>query len=158
MRIIDASSIVHAWDNYPLENFPTFWDWIAGEFSKKKLIVPKVAFDEVCHVSPDCSAWLSDRSFVKQDVSSAIAMSAVKIKGFLGIANDKYGTGVDENDIIIISTAKVLGHPLLSNEGRQPALPKNIKNYKMPAVCAMSGVGVQCLNVAEYIRQSKKVF
>lgn len=158
MRVIDASSIVHAWDNYPIENFPTFWNWINGEFSETRLIIPKVAFDEVGHVSPQCCQWLRDKSVLKQDVSSSIAARAQKVKQLLGIASDNYGTGVDENDIIIIATAKVLGRPLVSNEGRQSSIPKNIKNSKIPTVCAMIDVGVQCLNVAEYIRQSKKIF
>lgn len=158
MRVIDASSIVHAWDNYPIDNFPKFWDWIDQEFSSSSLLVRCVAFDEVAHVSPNCCDWLKDKSVNRIEVTSTIAQHSKTLKGRLGITNDLYGTGIDENDIIIIATAIDLKHPLISNEGRQLSLPTKLKNYKIPAVCAMNDVKVECINVAEYIRQSKKTF
>lgn len=79
MQVIDASSIIHAWDNYPIENFPTFWKWIDEGFSAKKLIIPGVAFDEVGHVSPDCYEWLRESLTTKQDVNAIIAAYAQNI-------------------------------------------------------------------------------
>jgi predicted metal-binding transcription factor (methanogenesis marker protein 9) len=58
----------------------------------------------------------------------------------------------------MIATAKFLKRTLISNEGRQTFIPKNIKNCRIPAVCAMKDVSVHSVNIAEYIRQSKKVF
>ncbi len=158
MRVIDASSIVHAWDNYPIDNFPKFWGWIDREFSSDKLLIARVAFEEVGHVSPNCCQWLKAQSVNKVDVNSSIARHAQKIKKALGIANDVYSSGVDENDIIVIATAKALRRSLVSNEAKQLALPINRKKYKIPAVCALGAVGVPCDNIADYIRQSKQVF
>lgn len=158
MSVIDASSVVHAWDNYPIDNFPKFWNWIDSKFSSGGILIPSVALEEVGHVSPDCWNWLKDQGVDKVDVSSSIARHAQNIKVILGIANDEYSSGVDENDIIVIATAKALGKSLVSNEAKQPSLPANMKKYKIPAVCLIKPVGINCVNIADYIKQSKQVF
>lgn len=158
MPVIDTSSVVHAWDNYPIGNFPKFWIWLEEQFSSGGILIPSVAYAEVGHVSPDCHAWLKSKSIGKVTVDSAIAKHAMHIKSALGIANDNYGSGVDENDILIIATAKAKGLSLVSNENRQPTLPPALKRYKIPAACALPSVNVHCENLAEHIRQSKQIF
>lgn len=158
MPVIDASSIVHAWDNYPIDNFPKLWNWMDEEFSSRKILIPSVALEEVEHVSPECFSWLKTQNVEKVEVSTSIVHHAQKIKAILGIANDEYSSGVDENDVIIIATAKALSTSLVSNEEKQPTLPKNLKKYKIPAVCRITSVAVDCDNIAAYIKQSKKVF
>ncbi|MGH8063553.1 MAG: DUF4411 family protein, partial [Pseudoxanthomonas sp.] len=83
---------------------------------------------------------------------------SLAINAQLGIQNDQYGSGVDANDVIIIATAKSSGCELVSNESRQPSLPSDLKKYKIPAVCSLQPVSVACLNFAELIRASNKVF
>lgn len=158
MSVIDASSVVHAWDNYPIDNFPRFWDWIDNKLSRGDILIPGVALEEVGHVSPDCWNWLKEQGVGKVDVTASIARHAQQIKLVLGISNDEYSSGVDENDIIVIATAKSLGKLLVSNEAKQPALPANMKKYKIPAVCSVPVVGIDCVNIAEYIKSSKAIF
>lgn len=31
MLAFDASSIIHGWDNYPIEQFPGLWAWMGDE-------------------------------------------------------------------------------------------------------------------------------
>lgn len=110
-------------------------------------------------MSPDCHDWLKENSVGKVGVTAVMVKYAQQIKVALGISNDKYNpNGVDENDILIIATAKAKGTYLISNESKQPNLPKDMKKYKIPAVCALQSMSVTCLNVAEYIKQSKQVF
>lgn len=158
LRVIDASSIIHGWDNYPPKQFPPLWDWLENEIDSKNLKIPCIAFEEVNHKLPDCAKWLQKNNVDKIPISREILRSSIGIHALLGISGDDYGNGVGENDIIIIATAKTLGAELISNEKRQTTLPTNRKKYKIPAVCRLSDVGVSCINFLEYLRQSGRVF
>lgn len=92
------------------------------------------------------------------EVDNIIAWHALNINGEIGVQNDQYGSGVDANDVIIIATAKALRFALVSNESRQPSLPLNMKNYKIPVVCNLQGVSVPCINFADLIKSSSRVF
>jgi hypothetical protein len=143
MRVLDASSALHAWDNYPIENSPTLWSWLGSEISGGRIVIPRVAFDEIGHISPECRQLLhSIHGFTPVEVDNSIAAYALLINGEIGVQNDQYGSGVDANDVIIIDPAKACGLTLVSNESRQPSLPSNMKNYKIPAVCNLQRVSV----------------
>ncbi len=85
-------------------------------------------------------------------------MDALRIKSLLAIEGDRYGTGVGENDLFIISTARALGAELLTDEARQPSLPNNRRGYKIPAVCDPPDVQTRCLSFVEYFKRSQAVF
>jgi predicted nucleic acid-binding protein len=158
MKLLDASSIIHAWDNYPAEQFPGLWNWMASQIAEKHIIISRVAFEEVTHKAPECAEWLKSAAIEMIAVNNAIILEALRIKSLLDISGDAYHVkGVDENDIFIIATASVLGISLISDEGRQK-LPDIPKKRKIPAVCAMAEVAVPCINFLEFIRQSKVVF
>lgn len=158
MRVFDASSMIYAWDNYPVDQFPGLWEWMASQIDAKKLVMPRVAFDEVNHKTPECGGWLKDNNLEQLEISNAILQDAKRIMGLLGIANDKYTTGVGENDILIIAAARLHRAELVSDEARQPILPKISSNRKIPAVCSMQSVSVSCINFIEYIKASGAVF
>lgn len=85
--------------------------------------------------------------------------AALAIKNGLGIINDQYKAGaVDENDIMIIATAKVLGTDLVSDESAQPNPPASPASYRIPRVCLKPDVNVGCKNHRAYVKDSKKVF
>jgi hypothetical protein len=62
MQVFDASSMIYAWDNYPISQFPPLWEWMASQIEAKELVMPSVAFDEVNHKTPDCGEWLKDNN------------------------------------------------------------------------------------------------
>lgn len=157
MRHLDTSSVIYAWDNYPPDQFPGLWKWVENQVAQGKLGMASTAIDELSK-SPDCKTWFKNRLVAKAEVSEEILVEAVRISHLLGITNDEYGDGVGENDILIIATAKVLGCCLVSEEKRQLNLPQKLPKYKIPAVCSLSGVNVQCLNFIELIKQSGEVF
>lgn len=158
MQVFDASSMIHAWDNYPIRQFPGLWDWMKIRIMKKALVMPSVAFDEVADKMPECAKWLKDNELVQLEINNTIIQDAMRIKGLLGIADDIYGAGVGENDLFIIAAARAYDAQLVSNEERQTILPKKLAKYKIPAVCSMKRVSVDCINFIEYIKSSNMIF
>jgi len=159
MLILDTSSIVYGWDNYPIKHFPKLWEWLSIQISDDLLVIPSIAAQEVNNVSQECWDWLDKQSIKQFPPTNAILREASRIKSVIGIKDDKYGpTGVGENDIIIISTAKIHGGILISDESKQPTLPKNPANIKIPAVCDLPQVKQPCINFLEYITSSNAVF
>lgn len=159
MQVFDASSMIYAWDNYPVSQFPGLWKWMATEIADRRLVMPSVAFKQVEDNAPDCGKWLKDKNLKQLATSNAISQDAMRIKGLLGIVGDNYHPkGVDENDILIIATAHADKAELVSDEERQTNLPQVPSKRKIPAVCDMAGVSVPCINFIEYIKRSEAVF
>jgi predicted nucleic acid-binding protein len=158
LRAIDASAVVYAWDNYPPELFPPVWAWIREEIATRTLRIPFVALEEVRNVAPDCATWLTDAGIGVLPVVNQIAIDANTFKGLLGIVGDRYGGGVDENDLLIIATARHHGYELVTNESEQITLPRVMANYKIPAVCAMQAVGVATCPFLAYMKRARRVF
>src|SRR5688500_8358672 len=122
MPAFDASSILHAWDNYPENQFPPLWDWIEAQINNNNVSMCAVAFDEVGHKAPDCHAWLAQRGLGPVASANDIVQAANQIKNLLGVVNDNYHPdGVDENDLLIIAMARVHGLALVSQEHQPTA-------------------------------------
>ena len=158
MRHIDASAVLDLWEYYPIRQFPAVWEWFAEEFTSGELGIVDLALDEVGFRDPACKAHLEAVGVAGIIITTQVAAAALSIKSALGIVNDGYGSGVDENDILIVATAKVHGAELITNEGRQVKPPTFLKNCKIPAVAAMSSVSVVTMRLIDYIRQSGQVF
>jgi len=159
MRVFDASSMIYAWDNYPIDQFPSLWEWMASQIEKQELVMSSVAFDEVNHKTPDCGQWLKNNNLEQLEISNVILQEAKRIKGLLGIVDDNYhAKGVGENDILIIATTHLYGYELVSDEERQPTQPHVPSKRKIPAVCALPTVSVSCINFIEFIKASGAVF
>lgn len=158
MQVFDASSMLYAWDTYPIAQFPGLWGWMEGRFAKGIIQISEVAVEEVGHKAPDCVTWLKGVGLQKIQVTDPIMKEAFRIKGLLGIDEDRYGTGVDENDLIIIATAKHHACELVTDEGFQAVLPKSKQKYKIPAVCGMSTVNVNWIGFLAYLKRSAVVF
>ncbi|WP_084220835.1 MULTISPECIES: DUF4411 family protein [Pseudoxanthomonas] len=158
MLVIDASAIVHAWDNYPIGIFPPLWGWLEEGFKNGDLCIPQPAMTEVEHVAPDCAAWLRQVGLKVLPITNDVLRYAQLIKDGLGISNDQYHPdGVDENDILIIAVGRVFGAQLVSNESRQPTLPSNKKKYKIPAVCVHI-LPPPCISFLDLVKGSGRTF
>lgn len=159
MLVCDASGLIHGWDNYPVDIFPRLWEWVREEVTAGRFAVPRCAMEEIDHKSPDCGAWLTGANAAIVQPENAILQRALQIKQALGIQGDNYHVdGVDENDILIISTACIHRSRLLSNESRQPMLPLRLDRYKIPAVCNLPDAGINCMNFLELIKEAGRAF
>lgn len=154
MYSFDASSMIHAWDNYPPENkhFDSLWEWFSNKMQSKEFVISKKAFEEVSHKIPECGTWLQDNHIKIYDLTSESLLIASDIKELLGIIEEKYTRGVGENDLFIIAIAQELGTTLVTEEGRQGVLPALKSNYKIPAVCNMESVGVANCNFLNLLK------
>jgi predicted nucleic acid-binding protein len=158
MRVLDASSALYAWDNYPIEQFPSLWLWLGSQIAAGDLQISSVAFEEVERKSPECAAWLETENVSVHNVDQEILLDAVRIKALLSIEGERFGGGVGENDLLIIAAARSKGAVLITDERRQPDLPRVKANYKIPAVCGLQTVEVSCLTFLEYLKKSKVIF
>lgn len=158
MQVFDASSIIHAWDNYPILQFPGLWEWMATQVNNNTFIMPKIAVDEVRQKIPECCDWLEFNNIMQVIPDNAIIQFALHIKNLLGIDGDNYHSGgVGENDIIIIATANIQSSELISDE-KQPNPPSLPAKSKIPTVCALPGISVPCFTFIEFIKRTNVVF
>ncbi|GAB6043469.1 DUF4411 family protein [Endothiovibrio diazotrophicus] len=159
MPVFDASSIIFAWDTYPIDNFPSLWEWIAERIAAGEFAIPVVALEEVERKSPECGGWLKQCDIEVLPLTNAVLRGAGEIKYLLGIMEDDYHPkGVGENDLLIIATAKDVKQKLVSDEARQFRLPDVMPKYKIPAVCALEEVGVECIPFIDLIKRSGVTF
>lgn len=158
MQVFDASSIIYAWDNYPVQQFPGLWGWMEARINDGTIMMPSVALWEVHTNAPDCWQWLRDANLHTHEVNNAILQESLRIQGLLGIEGDKYGGGVGENDILIIATASVVRKELVTDEAWQVIPPKKLENYKMPTVCSLQPLQVPWISFLNYIKRSDAVF
>jgi predicted nucleic acid-binding protein len=155
MYSFDASSMIHVWDNYPPSNlnFNSLWTWIAEQIENKDFSISKKALEEVGHKVPECGQWLREHNIQEFALTSLALKTAQSIKISLNIEEEKYGKkGVGENDLFIIAIAKETNTTLISEESKQNKLPKLKSGYKIPAVCALPDVAVQCISFVELLK------
>jgi hypothetical protein len=159
MQAFDASSIIYAWDNYPIEQFPGLWKWISTQIKKENLAIATVAFDEVLAKTPECAQWLRANNIRRLSLGNPEVAEAQRIKLLLKIQNDDYHSkGVGENDLFIIAIAKVGNHSLITDEARQIASPIELRKLKIPGVCSLPSVRVTCINFVEFLKSSGASF
>ncbi len=154
MYSFDASSMIHAWDNYPPENshFDSLWQWFSVQIDNKDFCISAKAMDEVSHKIPECGNWLKSKNIETYPLTAISLATAQVIKTLLGIVEEQYTKGVGENDLLIISIAKENEAALVSEESRQNKLPALKSNYKIPAVCNMPEVNVECVSFLDLLK------
>ena len=159
MYLFDASSIIHAWEAYPKTNFPRTWTWIEERIKLDDFCISRTAHDQVEVRARDCHEWLREKNIKVLQETSEVLNVAAQIQRILQIKHDHFHSrGVDEADILIIASAKEMGVPVISEEAKQPNPPAERRRCKIPAVCKLESVNVECLSFLELIQQLNPVF
>jgi len=156
MYSFDASSKIHAWDNYPIENehFESLWAWFAEKIEDREFTISEIALKEVASKIPECGKWLNDHHIKIHKLSPATLHQTQSIKTILEISEEEYSNGgVGENDLFIIAIAKDSKLILVTEEARQNNLPTKKHNYKIPAVCGLPEVNVTCIYFVDLIKK-----
>ena len=124
--LIDASSIIHGWENYPFRQFPGLWKWIATKIEEKTIYMLKENFLEVENKAPDCVAWLAGNNLHIKKLSSTVIEIAKEIQNDLGIEDLRLNIkGVNENDIYLIASAKYEEVDVITNESLTNPTPSS---------------------------------
>jgi len=154
MYSFDASSMILAWDNYPPESphFYSLWQWFSEQIDNKNFSISAKALEEVGHMIPECGDWLKRNNIEVHPLTATSLATAQNIKNALGIVEDNYTKGVGEKDLFIISIAKENGKILVSDESRQNKLPSLKSNYKIPAVCDLTEVSIECVSFLDLLK------
>lgn len=158
MHAFDASTMIHALDNYPPKQFPRLWDWLKTELRNGKLIISRVAYDESIPKLPEEFKPCLKEFRPPTEKDYKLIAETMKIKNKLVTEDGNFHSpGVCENDLFIIVHAKLNKATLLTEEARQISLPNDKRKYKIPAVCKEIA-GISCVNFTEYIRSSGEIF
>lgn len=158
--LIDASSAIHAWQHYPIEQFPKLWDWLAKQINQKEIQSIKKIMDEIEHKEELCYKWLKDKNTETIETDDEIAQEALSIMKRLNITDTHNNApGVNFNDVLLIAAAKKMEKSVISNEAVQNISPTSKgKNYKIPLVCRTQDPKVNCLSFLEFIKEGGAVF
>ena len=74
MLAFDASSIIHAWDNYPKKHFPPLRIWLSNGIDSGEFTMAQVAFEEVKKKAPDCAVVLKNAELNPSATRNPIAL------------------------------------------------------------------------------------
>ena len=155
-RVYDTSSLVDIWRYYLRRTglFPEFWAWLLASFQEEAYI-PADAFEELEREEPDFAELLKAQNVKPVEPNERIDGEDRAIREELGVGPKGFSSaGVDEADVAIIATAKVLQATLISEE-KQKDPPKRLARYKIPSVCKLPSVKVQCMDIKDMLSAIK---
>ena len=158
--LIDASSLIHAWQHYPIKQFESLWRWLKDQIAEQKVATIPEIFEEVKKKEPDCYEWLKEAGIAKIRIDNAVIQSARQIARELGIKDDRYSTqgGAGYNDLLLISVAHITRCSLITNEARQSRKPEKKANSKIPLVCQELSPPVKTFSFIEWLKDKGPVF
>jgi hypothetical protein len=159
---VDANIFITAWDSsYPISVFPTLWGQLAR--FKDNIVIIKPVYDEINPISPadrklDLSKkrekyplrmWLEDNQFTETLIDDMVENLSLKLE--LEYEIDDISKGASQNDITLITYAKINNKTVVTLEAIQPEKPKYKKNYKIPLICKEQNV--ICINFIKMLSQ-----
>ena len=108
---LDANVLITAVEvHYPPENFPSFYEQLAAELSKKALFIQEI-FDEIedtknINNSNDLKTWIQDSGFRISPLNNDVIELSRSLGKKYDIKLDHISRGVSSKDIALIAFAK----------------------------------------------------
>jgi predicted nucleic acid-binding protein len=156
LYLIDTSSLILLWHTYPIKNFPSVSSWFGELIEQGQVLICHTVLEECKKNAPELYNWLKGLKFNVYSLTQEVILVAKDIESKMGIA-EYSPKGVDENDLFIIATAKIVKRTLITNEAPQRDVSKinRLAKYKIPAVCQLPYVQVDCVNLIAMITKEK---
>jgi len=166
--IFDASTLIDIWEKYPkdLKIFDSVWELISELINDHMICVTYTNFEEVKHKSDDAYYFYKSLNVETIVPNQEILQRALTIQKTLGLSDadikNKLRDGVDEGDIICIATAQHNNLILVTEEKKQPTYKGNagpsFAKYKIPKVCELISVDVECIRFLDYLQLLKETY
>ena len=128
---IDTSALIEAWQvDYPIENFPGFWERMDELIKAGRLAAPEEVLREITKRSDELHAWLNARKQMFRELVDAVQVEAAAVLS-------KYPRLVGERrlrtsaDPFVIALARVEGLQIITDE--KPT--GNLNRPNIPDVC-----------------------
>jgi hypothetical protein len=149
---IDTSALIEAWQvDYPIENFPGFWNRMGELIDAGRLVAPEEVLRETTKRSDELHAWLKARKQMFRELVDAvqIEVAAVLAKYPRLVGERKLRTSADP---FVIALARVEGFQIVTDEKPTGSLMRP----NIPDVC--NDLGMQpCWPIVGIIRAEKWV-
>ena len=132
---MDASAFIAAWNvSHPIDVFPSLWSQLVNRRDDMVLIKP--IFDEIDPIKDRSKTdkyslrmWMISKQFKSIPVDF-IEDRALELERKYQIRNNSKGVG--RNDLKLIAYAKLCRKTVVTEEGKQPGKPVNLKKNTIP--------------------------
>ena len=133
---IDTSALIKAWQvDYPIENFPGFWNRMDGLIDAGRLVAPEEVLREMTKRSDELHAWLNARKQMFRELIDAVQIEASAVLANYPrlVGERKLRTSADP---FVIALARVEGLQIVTDE--KPT--RSLMRPNIPDVCSDLGM------------------
>ncbi len=144
----DTCSFIDLNHIYPLDIFPSVWDWISSQIDNDVIVATIYVYDEIRPIQDEIHEFLKDR---RRKVFQSTDSAQDRIVD--DIVNHRFPGWViphstsNKADPFVIALASVNDLTVVTEEKLNP------DKVTIPRVC--NALGVKCINLLEFLRESK---
>jgi predicted nucleic acid-binding protein len=149
---IDTSALIEAWQvDYPIENFPGFWNRMEELIETGRLVAPDEVLREMTKRSDELHAWLEARKQMFRELIEPVQIEAAAVLAKYPrlVGERKFRTSADP---FVIALARVEGLRIITDEKPTGSLQRP----NIPDVCTDLGMP-PCWPIIGLIRAEKWV-
>lgn len=147
---LDASSLIEAYHNYPIDNFPSLWAELEQLIKSDRLKMPELVFDEV--KDKELKKWCEEKqlkSYIRVTIDQIDQNKVQALTPKLVNPN----TGESGGDPWVIALAQDIQDCIVVT---QEKFSRNEDRPKIPNVC--KDLGIECINLLGLIKRENWIF